>query len=305
MSLLSHLVGAPGFRNGFAQVNGRRLHYVGVGSGELMIFIHGFPEFWGEWVGQLPEFGRDRLAVALDLCGYNLSSIPLDPADYQIGRLVGDVKGLIEHFGCEKVTLAAHDWGGGVAWALAGRFPELVEKLIIINSPHPGVFARELLLNPAQREASAYMNVLRGPDAEAFLTADNFAWLSASLWGPDSRWRPSESEKQPYFEAWSRPGALTGGVNYYRASPLYPPQGPEDETRLEGLLGLAKSVFQVRVPTLVIWGELDQALLPGNLVGLEEYVADLAVARIPDADHWVVHEKPDAVNRLIRDFLDG
>ena len=303
MSLISNLEKMPNFHEGFAEVNGRRLHYVSVGEGELVLFIHGFPEFWGAWIGQLTEFGRDYQAVALDMPGYNLSSISPEPDDYHMWRLIGDVKGLAESLGRRKFTLAAHDWGGGVAWSLAGRYPECVEKLIIINSPHSAVFARELLNNPAQRKASAYMNAFREAGAEDLLAQDNYAWLARALWGKRSLWTASESEKKPYYEVWSRPGALTGGLNYYRVSPLYPPLGPEDEERLKGILDLEPSVFRVEVPTLVIWGERDDALLIGNLDGLEDYTPDLKVVRIPDADHWVVHEKPEIVNGLIREFL--
>ena len=293
-----------GFKEGFADVNGQRLHYISVGHGGLILFIHGFPEFWGEWAEQLAEFGKDRQAVAIDLRGFNLSSRPSSPEEYHILHLTEDVRAFAEHLGYNKFTLVAHDWGGCVAWAFANRFPEWLDKMVIINAPHPVVFARELLDNPAQQEASRYMLMLRSPEAEKKLVNNEYVWLIEALWGAGSKWRAPEKERRKYIEAWSRPGALTGGANYYRASPLYPPATPEDESRLLGILDLEKQLFEVKVPTLVIWGEMDIALLIGNLDGLEDYAQNLTVKRIPDGTHWVVHEQPERVNGFIREFID-
>lgn len=304
MPTLEELKKLPLFQEGVAEVNGQRLHHVSVGQGELVLFVHGFPEFWGEWTEQLAEFGRDRRAVAFDLRGYNLSSKPADPKQYHVLALAEDIRALAEGLGHKKFTLVAHDWGGAVAWAFANRFPECLEKLVIINAPHAAVFARELLNNPAQRNASQYMLLLRSPAAEEKLARNEYAWLAQALWGPGSKWRPPEAERMQYRNAWAQPGALTGAVNYYRASPLYPPTAPEDMSRLKGILALDRKMFEVGVRTLVIWGELDEALLIGNLNGVEEYVPRLTVRRIPDGTHWVVHEQSDRVNRLIREFLE-
>ncbi|MBW1786903.1 MAG: alpha/beta hydrolase [Deltaproteobacteria bacterium] len=303
MTLIEDIYTLPGFTEGFAEINSARLHYVSVGQGELMLFVHGFPEFWGEWAEQLAEFGRDCRAVAFDMRGYNLSSRPSDSGEYHVLHLIEDIRGLVRHLGHDTFTLVAHDWGGAVAWAFANRYPDMVDRLVVINAPHGAVFARELLNNPAQREASQYMLLLRGPEAEEKLARNDYAWPAEALWGDGSRWRAEERDRLKYAEAWSRPGAMTGAVNYYRASPLYPPTTPEDETRLQGILDLDKKMFQVVVPTLVIWGEQDHALLIGNLDGLEDYVPDLTVARIPDGTHWVVHERAEEVNRLIRAFI--
>ncbi|MCX6007801.1 MAG: alpha/beta fold hydrolase, partial [Chloroflexi bacterium] len=141
----------------FAEVNGVKLHYAFDGKGKLMIFLHGFPEYWDMWKAQLNEFGKDHLAVAPDMRGYNLSSAPQDPKQYKQKILAEDIRQLAEHFGQKKFTLVAHDWGGGVAWTFAILFPQYLEKLIIINSPHPATFERELRNNPEQRKASSYM----------------------------------------------------------------------------------------------------------------------------------------------------
>ena len=291
------------FNSQFADVNGVRLHYVSVGQGGLILFVHGFPEFWGEWENQLGEFGRDYQAVALDMRGYNLSSKPEDVEAYHAGHLVEDLRALAEHLGHQKFTLVAHDWGGAVAWSAAMRYPQCVEKLIIINSPHPAVFARELLNNPDQQAASQYMLLFRSAKAEKILSEDNYARLMDMVTQFGSKWEMTQALRLKYIQAWSQPGALTGGLNYYRASPLYPPTSPEDVAKINSILNLPQDMLAVKVPTLVIWGEQDRALLTGNLDGLALYVAELTVKRIPEGSHWVSHEQPDQVNTLIREFL--
>jgi len=292
------------FQSQYAEVNGIRLHYVSVGKGKLIMFVHGFPEFWYEWEKQLIEFGQDYQAVAPDLRGYNLSSKPSDVEKYPVKYLIEDLRALAEHLGHEKFIMVGHDWGGGVAWSAAMRHPELLEKLVIINSPHPAVFARELLNNPDQQKASQYMLMLRSAEAERVLSENNFARLSDVLVQFGSKWEMSEERRLKYIDAWSQPGALTGSLNYYRASPLYPPTSTEDKEQIKSILNLPKEMLAVRVPTLVIWGEQDRALLTGNLDGLEEYIEDLTLKRIPDGTHWVIHEQPELVNALIRDFIN-
>jgi pimeloyl-ACP methyl ester carboxylesterase len=294
----------PAFESQYADVNGLRLHYVSVGQGKMIMFVHGFPEFWGEWEDQLIEFGQDHQAVALDMRGYNLSAKPENVDAYHAGSLIEDLRALAEHLGHQKFILVAHDWGGAVAWSVAMRHPECLEKLVIINAPHPAVFARELLNNPEQQKASQYMLLFRSPQAERILSENNYARLVDVLSQFGSKWKMTEEVRLKYIEAWSQPGALTGGLNYYRVSPLYPPNSQEDIQKIENILKLPREMFAIKVPTLVIWGEEDQALLSGNLDGLKEYVDDLTVKRIPDGTHWVSHEQPQRVNALIRDFLE-
>jgi pimeloyl-ACP methyl ester carboxylesterase len=286
-----------------ANVNGITLHYATEGAGKLILFLHGFPEFWYAWKAQLDEFGKDHQAVAPDLRGFNLSSKPADAAQYKARILIEDVRGLIEQLGHRRCILVAHDWGGALAWGLAAAYPQYVEKLIIINSPHPATFARELLHNQQQQAASEYMNLFRTDAAEEVLAADNFARLFAAYrtWGGEP-WM-MEQDRAAYLQAWSQPGALTGGLNYYRATPVHPPQSAADREALAAIAAAARR-FTVTVPTLVIWGERDSALLPCLLDGLADYVSKLTIQRIPDASHWVVHEKPDQVNRLIRAFIE-
>ena len=295
----SHKV--PKLKDQYADVNGVKLHYVTAGKGPLIIFLHGFPEFWYEWKNQLEEFGKDHLAVAPDMRGYNLSSKPEQLDQYQVKYLVEDVRALAEHLGHKKFILVAHDWGGAVAWAYAIAHPETLDKLIIINAPHPGVFARELKDNPAQQKASQYMLMFRSDKAEANLSANNYAFLVAAVLGAGLKsGTMTEEDKKAYIAAWSQPGALTGGLNYYRAARVGPPEG---ENSSNGNFAADPSKLMVNVPTLVIWGEKDTALLTGNLEGLDQFVPKLTIKRIPDGTHWVIHEKPAEVNGDIREFI--
>ena len=279
-----------------------RLHYVDAGEGPLILFVHGFPEFWYAWQRQLEEFSRDHRAVAFDLRGHNLSGKPGEIKAYRPKHLVADLRRLIDHLGGRPCVVVAHDWGGAAAWNFAAAHPEYLEKLVIINAPHPVTFARELRHNPAQQQASAYMNWLRRPSAAEKLLEHDCARLTAMFtqMTTDRGWLTPELLAR-YRVAWTQAGAMDASLNFYRASPLHPatPEAPS-EPKLE----LDPADFMVRVPTLVIWGERDTALLPGLLDGLEALVPKLSVKRIPDASHWVIHERPEEVNRLIREFID-
>jgi pimeloyl-ACP methyl ester carboxylesterase len=285
-------------RHDYADVNGVRLHYAAAGAGPLVMFLHGFPEFWYEWHRQLEEFGRDHTAVAPDLRGHNLSSKPEGLDAYRVEHLVADVAALGAHLGHRRFTLVAHDWGGAVAWAVALRRPDVLERLVIINAPHPAVFARELRENPAQQQASQYMLMFRTPQAEEILSADDYAALRRGL-GEVWDKHFTDEDRRMYLEAWSRPGALTCGLNYYRAARVGPPSGTEAPS---GDFGV-REVPVIDTPTLVIWGERDRALGTGNLVGLDKHVRSLTIRRIPEGSHWVVHEQPELINRYIREFL--
>lgn len=287
----------------YADINGVNLHYVSSGSGKLMMFLHGFPEFWYEWKNQLAEFGKDHLAVAPDMRGYNLSSKPDSVEAYKMEYLIEDVYALAKHLGYEKFTLIAHDWGGVIAWAFAIKYPECLDKLIIINAPHPAVFRRELLENPKQQQASQYMLMFRSPQAEAMLSANNYGALVQNTLGEGlKQGHFTEEDKEAYIQAWSQTGAITGGLNYYRAAEIGPPVTEEDKQKV-GAFSESFPNPTVKTPTLVIWGEKDPYLLVGNLSGLSQYVPNLTVKTIADGSHWVVHEKPELVNSYIREFI--
>jgi pimeloyl-ACP methyl ester carboxylesterase len=291
----------------YVQVNGLRMHCVTAGKGRLVLFLHGFPEFWYEWKNQLAEFGKDHLAVAPDMRGYNLSDKPNSEEQYRMSYLVDDVLSLADHFSHgKKFVLVAHDWGGAVAWSFAIAHPERLEKLVIVNAPHPGVFTRLLTSDPKQQQASQYMLMFRSAQAEQMLSANNYAGLVNAVLGPGLKTGVFTAEDQEaYIKAWSQPGALTGGLNYYRANRVGPPptQAGEGNGASTGNVALDPATLTVKVPTLVIWGEKDTALLTGNLDGLEQFVPQLTVKRVPEGTHWVIHEKPEEVNGYIREFI--
>jgi pimeloyl-ACP methyl ester carboxylesterase len=306
----------------YANVNGQRLHYARAGQGPLMVFLHGFPEFWYEWKHQLAEFSRDHTAVAPDMRGYNLSSKPKELSAYQMPHLVADVRALtselLKSTGGTKFTLVAHDWGGVVAWVFAALHPEMLDRLIIVNAPHPNIFGKLLREDPTQQRASSYMLMFRGPEAEATLSQNSYERLTSMVLGDGLKdGTVTEADKQAYIEAWSQPGALTGGLNYYRASAVGPAapatstagtaasttSAASSTSSSPAAAAAAMPPLVVNVPTLVIWGEKDTALLTGNLNGLEQFVPKLTVRRIPEGTHWVVREKAPEVNRLIREFL--
>jgi epoxide hydrolase 4 len=158
-----------------------RLHYVSAGEGDLILFAHGFPSFWYMWRNRLAKFGRDHLAVAPDLRGFNLSSKPVAIPQYGLRIIVDDLRALVEQLGYDRFTLVGNDWGGLLAWTFALHHPEMLEKLIILSSPHPALFDRELRENPVQQQASQYLLGLRTPGSEDTLAADNYQLLSNNV----------------------------------------------------------------------------------------------------------------------------
>lgn len=266
----------------------------GVGPPRVML-LHGFPEAAFVWDEVMQRLAPRVACVAPNLRGYAGSSAPTEVAAYRAGPLVADIAAAIEAMGAPIEVLVAHDWGGALAWSLAAQRPELIGRLLIINSPHPATFLRELRDSPAQQAASAYMNFLCRPDAEALLAERGHARLWRFF--GDAAWL-TPAVRERFEQSWR--SGLTGPVNYYRASPLRPTRGPDDALHT---LVLPDDRVTVRVPTTVLWGEQDQALLPGLLDGLQRWVPTLQVERVPQASHWIVHEQPalvaDRVERLL------
>ena len=293
----------------FAPANGIRLHCVAQGPADapLMLFVHGFPEFWYCWHAQLDEFGTDHRAVAFDLRGHNLSDKPEGVNAYRIKPLLEDLRQLIEHLRAgqddKSCVLVAHDWGGAIAWTFAAAFPQYVNKLVIINAPHSLPFASALANDPAQQAASAYMNFFR-LDKATRVMGENGCKRLLRMFSATANGRSAlKDEDIPrYLEAWMQPGALDCALNLYRASPLHPPTPDEPGP---AALKLDPEALTVRVPTLVIWGEADTALGTDLLVDLDQVVTDLRIVRMPGASHWVIHERPAEVNAAIRGFLAG
>ncbi len=275
------------------------------------VLLHGFPEaafVWDAVMAALCSQADPGLrCVAPNLRGYERSSAPTEVAAYRPKHLVADLDALISATnlaaGVAADTpldlLVAHDWGGGVAWNYAALRPQRVRRLVIINSPHPGAFLRELRLSPAQQAASAYMTMLVQPDAAARLSADNFAGLWAILQRFGGAAWLTPALRQQYQAVWQQ--GLDGALNFYRASPLRPASAATDTTLND--LVLPDSVVRVAVPTTVLWGEADHALLPSLLEGLAAWVPGVQIHRHPAASHWIVHEQPDWVLARLRAVL--
>jgi len=291
--------------------NDVRLHVVTAGpaDGDVVVLLHGFPEFWYSWREQIPALAAAGYRVVVpDTRGYNESEKPHGIAAYRIDELVGDVVGLVEHYAGDGAAdadaggdaasahVVGHDWGGAVAWAVAIGHPDVVDRLAIMNAPHPGRF-RELLRRPAQLKRSWYMVAFQLPWLpELGLTRDDAAALT-DVFGDAM----PASELRHYRDAIQRPGAATAAVNYYRAfarvgvrqalpfasAPV--PAGDDD----------------VDAPTLVVWGEDDEALLPENASGLDRWVPDLRVERIPGASHWVQLDASERVTDALLSHLAG
>jgi pimeloyl-ACP methyl ester carboxylesterase len=291
-------------RHGYAATNELKLHYAASGPEDapLVLFLHGYPEFWYAWRHQLADLGDAFHCVAPDLPGYNLSSKPADVARYRTKRLIADVVAFAAKFSRgRKFTLVAHDWGGALAWAFAIKHPELLERLIIINAVHPGAFQREIARNPAQASASQYIHEIRAEGSEARYAANDYALLWRSLEKTAEAGHLSADDRAAFIRAWSQPGALTGMFNWYRAMRMDPPKpGAESQAELYD-----DASMMVRVPTRVVWGMQDTALLPGCVEGLERWVPNLSVRQVPEGTHWIVYEKPHLITETIRDTMNS
>jgi pimeloyl-ACP methyl ester carboxylesterase len=270
--------------------NGIKLHYVTQGSGPLMLMLHGFPEFWYSWRHQIPEFASDYKVVAVDLRGYNDSEKPPEKSAYVMAEFVKDVKGIIQGLGYESCILVGHDWGGAIAWNFAYDYPQMVDKLIVMNLPHPAKFA-EGLRTPQQLLKSWYIFFFQLPVLPEFLIQlGDYQVLELALKGmavDRSIFTPADIEA--YKDAAAKRGALTATINYYR-------------NLVRGFLD--RATWRVlEVPTLMIWGENDLALGKELTYGTENYVRNFQIHYIPNCSHWVQQEKPQLVNSYMREFL--
>lgn len=276
-----------------AELNGVRLHWVEAGAGPVVLLLHGFPDFWLSWRHQIPALAAAGFrAVAPDMRGYNLSGKPRGVAAYHVEELATDVAALASHLGASRVSVVGHDWGGAVAWSLPRYYPELVERLVVLNSPHPAAFRRELG-TLSQLRRSWYVFFFQLPWLpEALLRANRAGFVKRVLRDDPVRpgaFTPEEIER--HRQAILVPGALTAALNYYRAA--FRPRTAR--------LGVRSR--RVGCPTLVVWGQRDRYLGPGLLEGLDRWVEDLAVERVPEASHWVHADAPDRVNQLLLSFL--
>ena len=277
-----------GLDHGYLRSGSVRLHYVTMGKGPLLLFLHGFPDFWYGWRHQLAEFARDHKVVALDMRGYNDSDKPSRLDDYTMTRLVADVAAVIAELGGGRATLVGHDWGGVVAWSFAEAYPEMLQKLIIINIPHPAVMAREMV-RPPQVFKSWYIFMFQLPGLpELMVTRDHGALMeSVFRGGAVNREAFNDTDIAVYRDAICKPGVATAALNYYRnvRANARPHWGT------------------IKVPTTLIWGMEDRALGPNLIDGNAAFVSDLTIHRVPGAGHFPHQEKPHLVNSLIRDSL--
>jgi pimeloyl-ACP methyl ester carboxylesterase len=280
---------------------GVRLHCAEVGEASPdrlpVVLLHGFPEFWYTWRRQMPALAEAGFhAVAPDLRGYNLSDKPPRVSDYRIELLAADVAAVVRRVagGRGRAHVVGHDWGGVVAWHLAMHHPDVVEKLVILNAPHPAAYLRELR-RPRQLVRSWYAFFFQVPRApEALIRLRNFRSLRDLFRrGPARPGAFNEGDIDRYVEAFSQPGALTAALNYYRAA------------FRGGPAGVARSVRTIDIPTLLVWGERDRYLVPHLTRGLERWVTRLRVERLPGATHWVQHDDPETVNRLLLAFFEA
>ncbi|MBO0797414.1 MAG: alpha/beta hydrolase [Blastocatellia bacterium] len=268
----------------YADNSGVKIHYAALGDKKnpLIVMIHGFPDFWYSWRDQMDALSRDYYVVAIDQRGYNLSDKPKGVENYDLKFLVGDAAAVIKHLGREKAIVIGHDWGGLVAWLMAISMPQLVEKLIILNLPHPRGIARELARNPEQQKNSQYARDFQQPDAHTKLTAEQLVF-----------WVKDPEAKKKYIEAFKR-SDLEAMLNYYKKN-YYREPYREDTS----------PVVNVKAPVLLIHGLDDWALLPGALNNTWDWLEkDLTLMTIPGAGHFVQQDASELVTRTIKMWLN-
>jgi len=276
----------------YIETNGIKLHTMMIGSGEPIIMLHGFPDFWYGWRDIIMGLKNEYKVITPDMRGYNLSDKPKGVENYQLDIMVEDIKGLSEALNLGKFYLAGHDWGAPIAWAVAEKYPELVKKLIICNGVHLQASRKVYERDEKQRKASSYIDMFIKPGADSRLMQNNFQFLKFAILGLVNRKGAiSEFDLERYVEAWSQPGAVNGGLEYYRAARL------SMDKFMEGFTGI------VNVPTLVIHGKKDPAILPQTLKNLEEYVKDLKIVYIENASHFVMADAPEIVIANIKKFI--
>jgi pimeloyl-ACP methyl ester carboxylesterase len=266
-----------------------------------ILFLHGFPESHRTWRHQMAALSATHYCIAPDQRGYAGSSKPAEVSAYSVPTLIADVFALADAIGIGRFTLVGHDWGGAIAWAAALKDQVRVERLIICNAAHPYVFQHSLIYNLPQRANSQYIREFRERDIEGEVAAKSMDWFFADRFQNKLSAGPiSDEDRAAYIAEWSQPGALTGMLNWYRASPM---QVPAMDAPLITTAFLDRPFPKLTMPVLVIWGMKDEALLPCQLEGLSGHINNLKVAQIEDAGHFVTWENPSAVNVAMGDWL--
>jgi pimeloyl-ACP methyl ester carboxylesterase/2-polyprenyl-6-methoxyphenol hydroxylase-like FAD-dependent oxidoreductase len=277
----------------YAELHGMRIHYVDIGHGPLVVLLHGFPEFWYSWRYQIPALAAAGYrVVAPDMRGYNLSAKPDGIDAYRIDHLTADVANLIHRLGAERASVIGHDWGGGVAWLFAMRYAAMLDRLGILNAPHPAQFLRGLR-TWRQLRKSWHMLFFQLPWLpEAIMSAGDYTSLRKTLReGTARRGAFGDADIERYVAAAAQPGALTATINYYRA--MFRSARRQASTPMP----------RIDAPTLVIWGEQDRFLGSELAEPDPNLVPNARVERLPDASHWVQVDRPRRVNELLIDFL--
>jgi pimeloyl-ACP methyl ester carboxylesterase len=283
-----------GWQHHFIETNRIRLHYVTQGEGDLVILLHGFPEFWYSWRHQIPALARYFKVVVPDLRGYNDSDKPTH--GYDLDTLAADIQGLVANLGYEQAHIVGHDWGGAIAWHLAHKFPECLNRLAILNAPHPHAFLKELVSNIDQLRRSWYVLAFQVPSLPEWLIRQNLKNILKNLFQeqPIRKGAFTTKDTEIYQAALEKPGVLTAALNYYRQ--LLSPQ--------EWLRNWGRSPNPITAPTLVLWGEEDNFLSQKLTEGIEQLVAaPFKLILIPHCGHWVQQEAPQTVNRELLNFL--
>jgi pimeloyl-ACP methyl ester carboxylesterase len=275
----------------------------GPADGPAILLLHGFPESHRTWRGLMPLLEDKYRLIMPDQRGFAGSDAPQDPKDYSTDKLVADLFALIDRLGLDDFTLLGHDWGGAVSWAAALRNDPRLKRLAIVNAPHPVIFQKSLIEHADQRAASQYITAFRMPGFEKAVEAMGWdTFFDKSFSGHVDLASISPEEKAEYIAEWSQPGVFTAMLNWYRgAAVTVPPPGVT--VPLPDFL--LRAFPTIKVPTLVVWGMRDKALLPLQLDGLDTLVDDLTLERVPDAGHFLPWEKPEAVAAPLRSFLDA
>jgi pimeloyl-ACP methyl ester carboxylesterase len=267
-----------------------------------VLLLHGFPESHRTWRNQIADLSRDFFVVAPDQRGFAGSDRPEGVEQYETDKIIADAMALMDALEVKHFTLAGHDWGGAVAWAAALSHPLRVRRLVIVNAPHPLIFQKSLIDDEAQREASQYITYLRSPAAEAAIAAMGLeAFLGKLLLSHSDATKLPEEERRAYIEDWKQPGVITSMLNWYRATRIVVP-APGEEAKAP--LWTDAPFPALRMPTLVVWGLKDPALLPVQLDGLDALVKDLRLVTSPTAGHFITWEEPGTVTAAMRRFLE-
>jgi pimeloyl-ACP methyl ester carboxylesterase len=265
-----------------------------------VILLHGFPESHRTWREVAPRL-EDFFLVMPDQRGFAGSDLPQDVDDYRTDKLIDDIFALADALSLERFALVGHDWGGAIAWGAALRGDPRLSRLAIINAPHPVIFQKSLIESEDQRLASQYITAFRTPGFEKAVEAMGFeTFFEKTFERHVDVTQIPESEKRQYIADWSQPGAFKAMLNWYRAAKVIVPPPGVTVPLPDWLLGAFPSV---KIPTLIVWGMRDSALLPVQLEGLDRLVEDLTIVRLPDAGHFAPWEAGEEVAGALQPFL--